>query len=169
MVIYFASARWFKVCGSIVCKDSNVFYEYGTDTVCIVSDIIQVLQCLHIKYSELWSSLGWQSLGMVRFKACLVFFVAMKTWGTRAGLWLLPLNIYTSSRNWQARWWETGNALGQAARPLAVLQWLVSYSPSICETPIKMKVILTKVYYQSRILIPFCFWPRFHHKYCCHT
>lgn len=73
MVIYFASERCFKVCGSIVCKDFDVFYEYGTDTVCIVLDIIQVLQCLHIKYSELWSSLECHSLELVRFKACLFF------------------------------------------------------------------------------------------------
>lgn len=52
VVIYFASARWFKVCDSIVGKASGVFYEYGTDPAFTVLDIRQMLQCLK-KYSEL--------------------------------------------------------------------------------------------------------------------
>lgn len=49
------------------------FSDYGIDIECIVLDIIQMLHCPNIKYSELWSSLECQSFVLVRFKACLFF------------------------------------------------------------------------------------------------
>lgn len=156
VVIYFASARWFKVCDCIVGKASGVFYEYGTDPAFIVLGIRQVLQCLNIKYSELWSSLECQSFGLVRFKSCLFFCFSESLRHQSSSVAVTIEHLY-KQQNLTDKVVDNRELFGASCQATGCTTVTCELCPSICETPMKTKVILTKVFYQSLILILFCF------------